>query len=107
MIVNQDPEIGIHYGVISPNSISSESLSDLQDRSVDTVFEEPKKELIDDFKQFCEDHGLSFDRIDTVQIEDEFCEHYDNDNHGYPPFYYQLIAVQTALGNGPGMLPGE
>ena len=44
---NYDEKTGISYGVISPNSISQESLSDLFTSSTDPYYESSKSEFID------------------------------------------------------------
>jgi len=82
---NYDEKTGIHYGVISPNSISSEALSDLcfGSNSTDPHYEEGKKELLDDLKQFCEDHYLNFEQINTDSFEDQFNDHYENSDGQY------------------------
>lgn len=82
---NYDEKTGIHYGVISPNSISSEVLQDLcfGANSTDPHYESGKTELIDDLKQFCEDHYLNFDHIDPDQFIDQFNDHYENSDGQY------------------------
>lgn len=83
MISNYDEKTGIHYGVISPNSISAETLNDLCDRSVDTIYESAKDDLLNDLKSFCEDHNLDFKNINEDTFIDEFNQGYENDYHGY------------------------
>lgn len=46
-IPNYDPETGIHYGVISQNSIQPEVMSDIFDDATDLSYEYAKKEMID------------------------------------------------------------
>ena len=77
---NYDEKTGIHYGVISPNSINQETLSNLciGPHSTDPHYEEGKKELLKDLESFCDDHYLNFDQIDTDQFIDQFNEHYEN-----------------------------
>jgi hypothetical protein len=83
MTTNYDEKTGIHYGVISPNSISAETLNDLIDRSVDTIYESAKDDLLRDFTSFCDDHNIDVSCIDTDQIVDGFNQKYENDYHGY------------------------
>jgi hypothetical protein len=82
---NYDEKTGIHYGVISPNSISSEALSDLcfGANSTDPHYEGGKKELLDDLKQFCEEHYIDFEQINTDSFEDQFNDHYENSDGQY------------------------
>jgi hypothetical protein len=75
---NFDETTGIRYGVISPHSISSFALDDIYNNGTDTICESGKQELLDDIKQFCEDHYLKFDRINTDSFEDQYYEHYEN-----------------------------
>ncbi len=82
-MTNYDEKTGIHYGVISPNSINQETLNDLCDRSVDTIYEESKKTFLNDLESFCEDHYLNFANIDKDSFIDEFNQNYENDYHGY------------------------
>ena len=83
IMANYDEKTGIHYGVISPNSIRQETLSDLCDKSIDTIYEESKKTLLSDLESFCDDHYLDFKNINEDSFIDEFNQNYDNDNHGY------------------------
>jgi len=80
---NYDEKTGIHFGVISPNSICQETLSDLCDKSIDTIYEESKKTFLSDLESFCDDHYLDFKNINEDSFIDEFNQNYDNDNHGY------------------------
>lgn len=80
---NYDEQTGIHYGVISPNSISSETLSELCDQSTDTIYEDSKKEftdLIDQLKEYISESV--FEEIKDSALND-WNEHYENDYHGY------------------------
>ena len=79
-MANYDEKTGIHYGVISPNSISGDALNDIcfGSNSTDPHYEAGKTELIDDLKQFCEDHYLNFDQIDEDQFVDQFNDQYEN-----------------------------
>jgi len=83
IMANYDEKTGIHYGVISPNSICQETLSDLCDKSIDTIYEESKKTFLSDLESFCDDHYLDFKNINEDSFIDEFNQNYDNDNHGY------------------------
>jgi hypothetical protein len=82
---NYDEKTGIHYGVISPNSISSETLSDLQDKSIDTIYEESKKEFLASLRAVLNDSPISSNESDVILDEcaDRFSEAYENDYHGY------------------------
>ena len=84
---NYDEKTGIYYGVISPNSICQETLNDLIDRSVDTVYEESKKEVIDHINGLFEEIGVRDNDKDYETIREmmitTFNENYENDNHGY------------------------
>jgi hypothetical protein len=84
-MTNYDEKTGINYGVISPHSINSETLDDLcfGSNSIDPHYEEGKKEILDDLKQFCEDHYLNYDQIDTDQFIDQFNDHYENSDGQY------------------------
>jgi hypothetical protein len=75
---NFDENTGIRYGIVSPHSISSFALDDMYQNGTDTICESGKQELLDDIKQFCEDHNLNFDRIDTNSFEDQYYEPYEN-----------------------------
>ena len=80
---NYDEKTGIHFGVISPNSICQETLNDLCDKSVDTIYEESKNEMIKDLNAFCDNNGLSIHNIPSDEIIEEWNQSYQNDNHGY------------------------
>jgi len=82
---NYDEKTGIHYGVISPNSISQETLSDLIDKSTDTIYEESKKEFTDSLRNILNDSLSNTVDIDEIisLAEDKFNENYQNDYHGY------------------------
>jgi hypothetical protein len=82
---NYDEKTGIHYGVISPNSICQETLSDLCGKSTDTIYEESKTDFTDSLKNILNDNGFSIGQIDEVLTPaiDCFNENYQNDNHGY------------------------
>jgi hypothetical protein len=84
-MANYDEKTGIHYGVISPNSICQETLNDLCDQSVDTVYEESKEDFTNQIKNILNDNGFSIGQIDEVLTPaiDCFNENYENDNHGY------------------------
>ena len=80
---NYDEKTGIHYGVISPNSINQETLSDLCDKSTDTIYEESKKEfmdIIDQLQDYVSDTTLH--EIKEIALDD-WNNNYDNDYHGY------------------------
>jgi hypothetical protein len=85
MSSNYDEKTGIHYGVISPNSICQETLSDLCYKSTDTIYEESKTDFTDSLKNILNDNGFSIGQIDEVLTPaiDCFNENYENDNHGY------------------------
>ena len=82
---NYDEKTGIHFGVISPNSICQETLQDLcfGSNSIDPHYEAGKQEIIDDLKQFCDDHYLNFDQIDPDQFIDQFSDRYENSDGQY------------------------
>ena len=84
---NYDEKTGIHYGVISPNSISSETLSELQDRSVDTIYEESLKDITNNINGLFEELGIRDNDKDYETIRammlNTFNENYENDYHGY------------------------
>jgi hypothetical protein len=82
---NYDEKTGIHFGVISPNSICQETLQDLcfGSNSIDPHYEAGKQEIIDDLKQFCEDHYLNFEDIDPDQFIDQFSDRYENSDGQY------------------------
>lgn len=75
---NFDEKTGIRYGVISPHSISSFALDDIYNNGTDPHYEYCKQEIINDLKQFCEDHNIDYDRIDPDQFVDAGLENYDN-----------------------------
>jgi hypothetical protein len=84
LMPNMNLSTGIHYGVISPNSISQECLSELELDSTDTVYDDAKAE----FRQRLFDvlnECMSTDECDTICDEacDRFGENYQNDYHGY------------------------
>jgi len=82
---NYDEKTGIHYGVISPNSIGAETLNDLIDRSVDTVYNSAKEDFTESLRNILEDsinNNVDIDEIISL-AEDKFCENYENDYHGY------------------------
>lgn len=79
---NYDEKTGIHYGVISPNSINQDALNDLYNDGTDPHYEVAKKELLDNFKQFCEENYLHFDNINTDSIEDDFNDHFESCGDG-------------------------
>ena len=82
---NYDEKTGIHFGVISPNSICHETLSELCDKSVDTIYEESKEDFTNQIENILNDNGFSIGQIDEVLTPaiDCFNENYNNDNHGY------------------------
>ena len=84
---NYDEKTGIHYGVISPNSINQETLSDLCDKSTDTIYEESKKEIEQQINSLFEQLGIRDNEKDYETIREmmltTFNENYDNDYHGY------------------------
>ncbi len=82
---NYDEKTGIHYGVISPHSICQETLSDLcfGPNSTDPHYEAGKREIINDLKEFCEDHNMNFDQIDPDQFIDQYSDHYENSDGQY------------------------
>ena len=82
---NYDEKTGIHYGVISPNSISQETLNDIIDRSTDTIYEESKKEFLQSLRDILTESPLSSDATDEILdlASDRFGENYQNDYHGY------------------------
>lgn len=82
-MTNYDEKTGIHYGVISPNSISQEALLDLCDKSTDTVYESSKDAFLKDLETFCDDNNLNFKNINDASFIDEFDQNYDNVYHGY------------------------
>ena len=85
IMANYDEKTGIHYGVISPNSICQETLSELCDKSVDTIYEESKEDFTNQIENILNDNGFSIGQIDEVLTPaiDCFNENYNNDNHGY------------------------
>ena len=66
MVSNYDEKTGIHYGVISPNSISAETLNDLCDRSVDTVYKSVKEEFTESLRNVLEDSIRNTVDIDEI-----------------------------------------
>lgn len=86
-MANYDEKTGIHYGVISPNSISQETLSELCDKSTDTIYEESKKEIVAQINSLFESLGIRDDDKDYETIREmmitTFNEGYENDYHGY------------------------
>lgn len=79
---NFDETTGIRYGVISPHSISPFALDDIYQKGTDPHYEYGKTELLKDLKQFCEDHYLNFDNINTDSFEDEYNESYSGNDDG-------------------------
>ena len=96
---NYDEKTGIHYGVISPNSISSYALEDIYEKGTDTICENGKQELLDDLKEFCEDHNLNFDRINTDSFEDQYYEHYESDGSGIMDYEDQEYTLHVSGDN--------
>jgi len=82
-MVNYDEKTGIHFDVISPNSICQETLNDLCDKSTDTIYEESKNEMIKDLNAFCDNHGLSI----TYCLPREF---FDSEYSKIPYRYYRV-----------------
>lgn len=80
---NYDEKTGIHFGVISPHSINQETLSDLCDKSTDTIYEASKKDFLKDLESFCDEHNIDFKNINEDSFIDEFNQNYENDYHGY------------------------
>lgn len=84
-----NPETGIHYGVIFPDSINPEAYDDIIRDSDDLIYEESREEfesgLISAIKEYCEDNYLHIDEkdIDIDSIMDNWNDSYDNDNHSY------------------------
>jgi hypothetical protein len=75
---NYDEETGIRYGVISPHSISSWMIEKIYSNGDDPYYEYARKEIIDDLKEFCEDHNIDFDRVDSDQFVDLVFENVEN-----------------------------
>ena len=82
---NYDEKTGIHYGVISPNSISGDALNDIcfGSNSTDPHYEAGKNDLLSDLEEFCDNHDIDFKRINTDSFEDQYSDQYENSDGQY------------------------
>lgn len=77
---NFDEKTGIRYGVISPHSVGQWAMDKVYDHGTDPYYEYSKNEIISHLKTFCEDHDIDYDRIDSDQFVDLYCENVQNDD---------------------------
>jgi hypothetical protein len=81
---NYDEKTGIHYGVISPHSISGFALDDLYTKGTDPYYESGKKEITDKIRAVLDEYGFSIGQIDEVldPVIDIYNETYQSDGSG-------------------------
>lgn len=75
---NFDEKTGIRYGVISPHSVGQWAMERIYDHGTDPHYEYSKNEILRDLRAFCDDHNISFDRIDPDPFMDEYLENYES-----------------------------
>ena len=81
---NYDEKTGIHYGMISPNSVMAEVMNDLQISGIDPVYVESKNTFMDKITSVLDEYGFSAGHKDEIlePALDVFNETYTDDGSG-------------------------
>lgn len=104
MTTNVNPKTGIRYGLISANSLDSETVSNLQMSGTDLHYEEAKSDLWADIKRVCKDYMSDRDSDDVAdQAIERMRDHFEQDEpvHEFDvecPGYGRVKGQTTWLG---------
>ena len=87
-LANSDAATGIHYGVISQNSIMPEALDDIMTHGEDVAYEEALNEAIKAAKTEWESEGNDPDDFDEDEAAQNFADNYQSDG-GLNDYVYE------------------